>query len=73
MCALGIVRGYPDNTVRPVGGATRAEAVTMLLRLEDAMAAMPEPEPEPPAEEPAPETSPEPVSPTPANPMIVYF
>ena len=73
MCALGIVRGYPDNTVRPAGGATRAEAVTMLLRLEDAMAAMPEPEPEPPAEEPAPEVSPEPFSPTPANPMIAYF
>ena len=65
------MRGYPDNTVRPAGGATRAEAVTMLLRLEDAAAETPEPEP--PVEETAPEVSPEPVSPTPANPMIAYF
>lgn len=35
MCALGIVKGYPNNTVQPQGGATRAEAVTMLLRMED--------------------------------------
>lgn len=35
MCALGVVKGYPDNTVQPQGGATRAEAVTMLLRMEE--------------------------------------
>ena len=37
MCAMGIVVGYPDNTVRPNGGATRAEALTMLLRMTDAV------------------------------------
>lgn len=35
VCALGIVKGYEDNTVRPQGTATRAEAVTMLLRAVD--------------------------------------
>lgn len=38
MCAMGVVKGYPDNTVQPRGGATRAEAVTMLLRMEDLIA-----------------------------------
>ncbi|HBC92984.1 MAG TPA: S-layer homology domain-containing protein, partial [Pelotomaculum sp.] len=27
----GIINGYPDNTVRPQGSATRAEAVTTIL------------------------------------------
>ncbi|HQD76211.1 MAG TPA: S-layer homology domain-containing protein [Bacillota bacterium] len=27
----GIMRGYPDNTVRPGGSATRAEAVTVII------------------------------------------
>lgn len=35
LCALGILAGYPDNTVRPTGGATRAEAVALLLRAVD--------------------------------------
>lgn len=42
MCALGVVAGYPDNTVRPSGGATRAEAVALLLRAVDAVADAPE-------------------------------
>lgn len=42
MCALGIVAGYPDNTVRPNGGATRAEAVALLLRTVDAVEDLPE-------------------------------
>ena len=35
VCGLGIVRGYEDHTIRPQGTATRAEAVTMLLRAVD--------------------------------------
>ena len=27
----GIIKGYPDNTVRPLGSATRAEAVTVIV------------------------------------------
>ena len=27
----GIITGYPDNTVRPQGNATRAEAVTVIM------------------------------------------
>lgn len=30
---LGIIRGYPDGSLRPLAQVTRAEAVTMLLRL----------------------------------------
>ena len=33
----GIMKGYPDNTVRPQGNATRAEAVTVIVN------ALPEP------------------------------
>jgi hypothetical protein len=29
--ANGIINGYPDNTVRPQGSATRAEAVTVIV------------------------------------------
>lgn len=39
MCALHIVTGYPDGTLCPESGATRAEAVTMLLRAADAAGA----------------------------------
>lgn len=35
--ANGIINGYPDNTVRPQGSATRAEAVTVIVN------ALPEP------------------------------
>ncbi|GEM_PF-146146 len=35
VCALGIVRGYEDNTIRPRSNITKAEAVTMLMRTED--------------------------------------
>ncbi len=35
MCALGIVRGYEDGTIGPRYAITRAEAATMLTRLED--------------------------------------
>ncbi|HBC94286.1 MAG TPA: hypothetical protein DCZ10_15665, partial [Pelotomaculum sp.] len=27
----GIMKGYPDNTVKPLGNATRAEAVTVIV------------------------------------------
>src|SRR5690606_36226740 len=37
--ALGIVTGYEDNTFRPQGTATRAEAATMAARLVDRLAA----------------------------------
>ncbi len=30
--AKGIIKGYPDNTVRPQGNATRAEAVTVIIK-----------------------------------------
>ncbi len=50
VCQLGIVEGYEDNTVRPQGFATRAEAVTMVLRAVD----LPDPAPQTP-ESPAPE------------------
>lgn len=39
MCSAGIVRGYQDNTIRPQRGATRAQAATMLLRMEDMLSA----------------------------------
>lgn len=51
MVSLGIIDGYEDNTVGASRGATRAEAVTMLLRAIDI------PLPEPPVE---PTASPEP-------------
>ena len=44
VCGLGIVKGYDDGTIRPQGTATRAEAVTMLLRAID----LPDPEPQEP-------------------------
>ena len=37
MCALGVVRGYEDGTIGPRYAVTRAEAATMLTRLEDAL------------------------------------
>ena len=30
--AKGIINGYPDNTVRPQGNATRAEAATVIVK-----------------------------------------
>ena len=53
MAALGIVNGYENGTIGASRSATRAEAVTMLLRA----ANLPAPAPE---ETPAPEESPEP-------------
>lgn len=35
MCALKVVKGYEDGTIGPKYGITRAEAATMLTRLED--------------------------------------
>lgn len=37
MCALGILKGYEDGTIGPKYPITRAEAATMLTRLEDAL------------------------------------
>ena len=54
MVELGIIKGYNNGTIGAMLGATRAEAVTMLLRAAD----VPVPEEEEPAEEPTP--SPEP-------------
>lgn len=39
MCAIGIIKGYGDGTMLPKCSVTRAEAATMLVRLEDALAA----------------------------------
>lgn len=33
----GLITGYPDNTIRPVGRSTRAEAFALLLRQEEAL------------------------------------
>ncbi len=38
MCAIGIIKGYGDGTMLPKNSVTRAEAATMLIRLEDAIA-----------------------------------
>ncbi len=35
LCAFGIVKGYDDETIRPEGNTTRAQAAAMLLRFED--------------------------------------
>ena len=56
VCARGIVKGYEDQTVRPQGTATRAEAVTMLLRAMD----LPDPAPQEPETPETPETPAEP-------------
>ena len=53
MVSLGVIRGYNDNTIGSGRGATRAEAVTMLLRAADIPAPEHEEEPEP-SEEPTP-------------------
>ena len=39
MCAIGIIKGYGDGTMLPKCSVTRAEAATMLVRLEDVLAA----------------------------------
>ena len=54
MAALKIVNGYENGTIGASRSATRAEAVTMLLRAADL------PESAPAEEPPAPETTPEP-------------
>ena len=55
MISLGVIRGYEDNTIGSANGATRAEAVTMLLRTEP-----PAPTDEPaPIDEPIPTDAPE--------------
>ena len=46
------MKGYEDNTIRPQGNATRAEAVTMVLRAVD----LPDPVPEVPEDTETPET-----------------
>jgi len=33
--SLGVIKGNPDGSFNPVGNATRAEGLTMLLRLMD--------------------------------------
>ena len=70
MAALKIVNGYTDNTIGPARSATRAEAVTMLLRAADLPAAESAPEPTEspeaapePAETAAPEKTPSPEKP----------
>ena len=52
MVELGVVKGYNNNTIGASRGATRAEAVTMVLRAADV------PVPEEPAEEPTPSPAP---------------
>ena len=48
MVSMGIIKGYNDSTIGANKGATRAEAVTMLLRAADLPAPEePEPDPEP--------------------------
>ena len=44
LCSAGIVRGYQDNTMRPVQGASRAQAATILLRMEDLLPTLPDAE-----------------------------
>jgi len=51
--ALGLLKGYPDNTFRPNAPVTRAEVVVLLARAEAAMAE------KPPVEEPKEEEKPE--------------
>ena len=55
VCALGIVKGFEDGSLRPAAGATRAQAAVMITRMTDAMAALPDIVPEEPVvpEEPA--------------------
>lgn len=58
MVALGVIKGYETGTVGAERGATRAEAVTMLLRAADIPAPQPE-DPDP--------VDPDPVDPEPAE------
>ena len=62
MVTLGIIKGYSDGTVGAQKGATRAEAVTMLLRAADLPAPV-KPEPTEPTEPDEPTVTPEPVAP----------
>ncbi len=55
MVTLGIIKGYNNNTIGATRGATRAEAVTMVLRAAD----VPVPEEEEPTPSPEPTESPE--------------
>ena len=56
LVALGVVRGDPEGTLRPLDTLNRAEGVAVLLRIRDLLAAR---EPEP-SESPEPSASPEP-------------
>ncbi len=42
LCSLDIVRGFEDGTLRPVSGANRAQAATMIIRMLDALDTIPE-------------------------------
>lgn len=42
VCAAGIVRGYQDNTLMPLRGASRAQVATMLMRMEDLLPTLPD-------------------------------
>ncbi len=65
MVKLGIIRGYTDNTIGTDRGATRAEAITMLLRAADIPAPV---QPTEPTETPEPTESPKPTeSPAPTE------
>lgn len=46
VCSAGIVLGFKDNTLRPVQGASRAQAATMLLRMEDLLPTLPAADPD---------------------------
>lgn len=57
LCTLGVVRGVEKDLLRPVSGATRAQAATMIMRMLDIYDTIPDvqTEPEtPPEEVPAP-------------------
>ncbi len=49
--ALGLLKGYPDNTFRPNDAITRAEVVVLLSRAEKLLAQMPQEEDKPEQEE----------------------
>ena len=42
LCTLDIVHGYENGTLRPMNGATRAQAATMIMRMLDIMDTIPD-------------------------------